>query len=84
MKKLSKDNWDDLRDKIIGLGEKSIQKSYYPELQQRLHELEIKNLQLNKKIEERKQAEQALRESEEKYRSLFEESRDAIVLTTQL
>ncbi|MHC1784693.1 MAG: ATP-binding protein [Anaerolineaceae bacterium] len=29
-----------LRDKIIGLGEKSIQKSYYPELQRRLSELE--------------------------------------------
>lgn len=29
-----------LRDKIIGLGEKSIQKSYYPELQRKLSELE--------------------------------------------
>ena len=29
-----------LRDKIIGLGEKSIQKSYYPELQRKLAELE--------------------------------------------
>jgi PAS domain S-box-containing protein len=29
-----------LRNKIIGLGEKSIQKSYFPELQQRLAELE--------------------------------------------
>jgi PAS domain-containing protein len=27
--------WDSLRDKIIGLGESSIQKSYYPELQKR-------------------------------------------------
>lgn len=34
------DNWDNLRDKIIGLGETSIQKSYYPELQKRLGELE--------------------------------------------
>ncbi|MBA4385665.1 MAG: PAS domain-containing sensor histidine kinase [Anaerolinea sp.] len=30
----------ELRDKIIGLGEKSIQKSYYPELQKKLSELE--------------------------------------------
>jgi len=34
------DDWDSLRDKIIGLGESSIQKSYYPELQKRLGELE--------------------------------------------
>lgn len=34
------ENWDNLRDKIIGLGETSIQKSYYPELQKRLGELE--------------------------------------------
>ncbi|MCB0210287.1 MAG: PAS domain S-box protein [Anaerolineae bacterium] len=32
--------WDDLRDKIIGLGEHSIRKSYYPELEQRIDELE--------------------------------------------
>ena len=34
------DDWESLRDKIIGLGESSIQKSYYPELQKRLGELE--------------------------------------------
>ena len=34
------DDWNSLRDKIIGLGESSIQKSYYPELQKRLGELE--------------------------------------------
>jgi PAS domain S-box-containing protein len=34
------ESWDTLRDKIIGLGEASIRKSYYPELQQRLAELE--------------------------------------------
>jgi len=38
---------------------------------------------LELEVRERKQAEETLRESEEKYRSLFEESRDAIVLTTQ-
>jgi len=36
----SNDNWDSIREKIIGLGEQSIRKSYYPELQQRLSELE--------------------------------------------
>jgi PAS domain S-box-containing protein len=34
------ESWDTLRDKIIGLGEGSTRKSYYPELQQRLAELE--------------------------------------------
>lgn len=33
-------DWNTLRDKIIGLGESSIQKSYYPELQKRMAELE--------------------------------------------
>lgn len=33
-------NWDKKRTKIIGLGEQSIRKSYYPELQERLEELE--------------------------------------------
>ncbi|KAF5077880.1 Histidine kinase [anaerobic digester metagenome] len=36
----SEDNWDSIREKIIGLGEQSIRKSYYPELQERLSELE--------------------------------------------
>lgn len=42
MKKLyeQKNSRDMLREKIIGLGEHSIQKSYYPELQRRLSELE--------------------------------------------
>ncbi|WP_167590524.1 PAS domain-containing sensor histidine kinase [Oceanidesulfovibrio indonesiensis] len=31
---------DTLRDKLIGLGERSIRKSYYPELQRRIFELE--------------------------------------------
>ena len=80
MKKPSKDNWDDLRDKIIGLGEKSIRKSYYPELQQRLRELEIRNLQLKQEIGERKQTEDALRESEEKYRTVLDSNPDPVVV----
>jgi len=41
MKKPSEpdEGWDSLREKIIGLGEQSIRKSYYPELQQRLEDL---------------------------------------------
>lgn len=33
-------SWDAEREKIIGLGERSLRKTYYPELQQKLDELE--------------------------------------------
>lgn len=49
------DRMDTLRKKIIGLGETSHRKSYYPQLQQQLKELN--------------QAMRALEESEEKYRT---------------
>lgn len=35
-----RENWDAQREKIIGLGERSVRKTYYPELQQKLDELE--------------------------------------------
>jgi len=40
-------DWDKYRDKIIGLGEHSLRKSYYPELQEKIDKLEAsqKNLQ---------------------------------------
>lgn len=34
------DDWEVRREQIIGLGERSARKSYYPELQHRIHELE--------------------------------------------
>ena len=49
---------DKLRESIIGLGERSIRKSYYPELQQRVIELERTNADLLVEIAERKRAEQ--------------------------
>ncbi|HNY27284.1 MAG TPA: PAS domain S-box protein [Candidatus Sumerlaeota bacterium] len=54
------DSFDSLRDKIIGLGEKSLRKSYYPELKQRVSELEEANARLKGEIQERKQAEEEL------------------------
>jgi two-component system, cell cycle sensor histidine kinase and response regulator CckA len=47
-----------LRDSIIGLGERSIRKSYYPELQQRISELERANAELLNEIAERERGEQ--------------------------
>ncbi|HSV42860.1 MAG TPA: hypothetical protein VLH13_05565, partial [Methanomassiliicoccales archaeon] len=49
---------EELRERIIGLGERSQKKSYYPQLHQRIKELES--------------ALGALRESEERYRSLVD------------
>jgi PAS domain S-box-containing protein len=40
MKSSSDDRWDRLREQIIGLGEHSTRKNYYPELQARLADLE--------------------------------------------
>jgi len=80
MKRRSNDNRAALRDKIIGLGEKSTRKSYYPELQQRLAELEEKNLQLTGEIEDRKRVEDALVESRERIEAIFEASPDPIVV----
>ncbi|MGE5608248.1 MAG: ATP-binding protein [Bacillota bacterium] len=36
----SPDAWDVMREKVLGLGERSVRKSHYPQLQQRLAELE--------------------------------------------
>jgi PAS domain S-box-containing protein len=72
-------DWEAQRNRIIGLGETSIRKSYYPELQQRIQELEKKNRELQnayeaqtavdeelrQQYEEIGKKEQALRESEE-------------------
>ncbi len=57
MKKPSsqEDTREQLLQSIIGLGEKSIRKSYYPELQQRITELENSNRELQAEITERKQ-----------------------------
>jgi len=40
------ENWDIQRKRIIGLGENSFKKSYYPDLQEKLSELEDANLNL--------------------------------------
>lgn len=53
-----------LRDKIIGLGEGSVRKSYYPELQKRVEELERKNEELRRQISIRQQAEKTKEELE--------------------
>ena len=61
----SENNDPFMREKIIGLGERSIRKSYYPQLQQQLEELE--------------QARKQLAASQALYRSLVENISDVIV-----
>lgn len=47
------ENVDQLRNKLIGLGDKSIRKNYYPELQLRMDELERLNAELEQRVAER-------------------------------
>lgn len=52
-------------------------------VEERTVELTKANVFLKQEIAERKRAEEALRKSEQKYRTLFEDSRDAILMTTR-
>lgn len=54
-----REDWDDLRRRLIGLGEQSSRKSYYPELKRKLAEL---------------------KESEERFQSIFNSVSDAIFI----
>ncbi len=54
---MSEENWDELRQRLIGFGEQSSRKSYFPELQRKLEEL---------------------KESEQRFRMLVENSIDVI------
>lgn len=69
-------DWEAQRNKIIGLGETSIRKSYFPELQQRIQELERKNEELNAAYEEQTAVEEELRQQFEetiaKEKALYE------------
>jgi signal transduction histidine kinase len=52
---------EQLRQSIIGLGERSIRKSYYPELQRRIAELEQRNNELQTEIAEKMEAQASAR-----------------------
>jgi PAS domain S-box-containing protein len=74
-----------LRDKIIGLGERSLRKSYYPQLLQRLAEaeesrgrLEGKSIALLNMLEDLEEARSSLADSQARYRSLVENIDDVI------
>jgi two-component system, cell cycle sensor histidine kinase and response regulator CckA len=78
-----------LRNKIIGLGERSIRKSYYPQLQQQLESAEKSRLHLEEKsvalqgmLEKLNAARKSLAASEALLRAVLETSPDAILLIT--
>jgi PAS domain S-box-containing protein len=74
-----------LRDRIIGLGERSIRKSYYPQLQQQLANTERSRCHLEEKsaallnmLEDLEEARSNLADSQARYRSLVENINDVI------
>lgn len=87
-------DWQDQRKKIIGLGESSLRKSYYPELKEKIAQLEKANRDLNlayKQLAEREEdlqqnykelvhQQQELRESEQRYRTLIETTDTGFVI----
>ncbi|WP_024953991.1 sensor histidine kinase [Sulfurospirillum arcachonense] len=52
---MSNQSNDNIRDKIIGLGESSMKKSYYPQLKKRIAQIEELNTTLEDKVNERTQ-----------------------------
>ena len=76
-----------LRDQIIGLGARSIRKSYYPQLQEQIDDLkkaktalEEKSESLLRTLNDLEAARQRAEESEQKFRSLFEGITDGVVV----
>jgi PAS domain S-box-containing protein len=66
--------------------EEALQKAHHEleiRVEERTEELTKANALLHQEVAERKRAEEALRDSEERYRTLFEDSRDAIYITAR-
>jgi signal transduction histidine kinase len=63
-------DWDAMRVKIIGLGESSIRKSYYPELQKRMLELQRSNDSLSNALKEIQCKEEELHNNLDKLNSV--------------
>lgn len=74
------DDRDDFVEKIIGLGETSLRKNYYPELKKRIAELEKTNEELSKQIKARETAEKALIESKIWFDEIFNSTKEAILI----
>lgn len=76
-----------LRDKVIGLGERSTRKSYYPELRRRLEELETQKYVLEEKtqtlarlLEELRQERERALVAEKEWKTTFDAIGDAVFI----
>lgn len=68
---------NEIINSIIGLGEKSIRKSYYPQLKKKLEEIEELNKNLEDNVKERTKE---LQEQKDIFETLFNDTSDAIAL----
>lgn len=78
---------ENIRAKIMGLGEKAGRKSYYPQLQSRIDEVERNRQEIQKKssdlldtLNELEDARRRSEENEKKFRTLFESITDGILV----
>ncbi|MDP2036982.1 MAG: PAS domain S-box protein [Ignavibacteria bacterium] len=76
----SKGNDYSIQEKLIGIGEHSFRKTYYPQLQQQLEYLEEKSAALLNMLEDLEEARRKLEESEERYRLIAENTADTIAV----
>jgi len=74
---MSNQSKEDIRESIIGLGERSIRKSYYPQLKKKIEEIEELNKTLEKKVEERTKK---LLEQKNIFETLFYDTSDGLSL----
>ncbi|MCW3807803.1 hypothetical protein [Plebeiibacterium marinum] len=77
----------EIRRKVIGLGDNSYKKSYYPQLQSQIGELteqkillEKANAELTYTLDALKRTQESLAVNENKYHTLFENAGDAILI----
>lgn len=70
-------DWQVQRDRIIGLGESSLRKSYYPELREKIAELEKKNREIQEAYEQLASNEEELRQNYDELSRREQEIRSA-------
>ena len=70
----------DIRKRIIGLGNRSLRKSYYPQLKKQVQELQQKELLLNEALQKLEIERQKVLQQERNYYQVFNNTHDAIFI----